>query len=146
MIEQLGRLLYMVDSQYDAVVSIRRHFVGIEFDQPQSAIDNVLSFIDPPRHLNGPYQEIAADHKGKVALQGWLEGAADDGGVVDTGNRGGDVQFGAGFIEELHGDPGKRSGACVLQSLEKRNIERNLSIADHPWFPRHRWLAGGGRG
>ena len=96
--------------------SIRRHFVGIEFDQPQSAIDNVLSFIDPPRHLNGPYQEIAADHKGKVALQGWLEGAADDGGVVDTRYRGGDIQFRIGLIKELYGDPGKGSGSSILRA------------------------------
>ena len=125
--------------------SIRRHFVGSDFDESQSTISNMLSFIEPIPHLDGPYQEIAGDYKGKVAQRGRLKGAADDGGVVDTRYRGGDIQFWVGFVEKLYRDSGKGSGSGILQHVKEREIERDLPLAENPWFSRHWWLTGGGR-
>lgn len=123
---------------------VRRHFVGIDFDQLQSTIGNVFSFIESIPHLDGSYQKIADDHKGKVAHRGRLESAADDGGVVDTRYGGGDIQFGVGFIEKLYGDSGKGSGSCVFQQVKEWKIEHDLSLAENPRPSRH-WLLTGGR-
>ena len=46
----------------------------------------MLSLIEAISHLDGPYQDIAGDHKGKIPLSRGLEGAADDGGVVGVGH------------------------------------------------------------
>ena len=72
---------------------VLRHFVGIELNQPESTVADVVSFIDPVPDLDGSDQEIAGDDKREVALYWRLKGTTDDTCVVDTGNRGGDVQF-----------------------------------------------------
>jgi hypothetical protein len=105
----------------------------------------MVGFIDPVAYLDGADQEIAGDHKGEVALYRRLEGSANDGGVVDTGDRGADVQFRVGIVEELDGDSRKRSGSCILEDLEERVVECDLSFAKHPRLSWHRWLASGGR-
>lgn len=122
--------------------SIPRHFVGIEFHQPQATIADVVGFVDPVADLDSSDQEVAGDHKSKVPLHGRLEDPAEDGSVVNTGYRGGDIQFGIGFIEELDSDSGERSGSCILQHLKEREIEQDLSIAEHPRLSREGWLTG----
>ena len=48
--------------------SLRRHFVGIHFDQPQSTVGHVLGFIEPIAHLYRPDKKIADDDECEVAL------------------------------------------------------------------------------
>lgn len=83
----------------------------------------MVSFIDPVANLDGSDQKIAGDDEGEVALHRRLEGPANDGGVVDAGDRGADVQFRVGIVEELDGDSRKRSGSCILEDLEERVVE-----------------------
>ncbi len=94
--------------------SIRRQFIGIDFKQPQPAVGDVLGLVEAVAQLDGPYQEIAVNDKGKVSFRRRLERTADDGGIVTAGDRRGNVQLRADSIEEINGDPGMGSGSGIL--------------------------------
>lgn len=126
-------------------MSVTRHFVGIELYQPESTVADMVGFIEPVPDLDGSDEEIAGDDKREVALYGRLEGPTDDTGVVDPGDRGRNVQFRVGVVEEFYGDLRQRSGACILEKVKERKVKRDLSIAEHPRLLRQRWLIGEGR-
>ena len=94
--------------------SIRRHFIGIDFEQPKPAVGDVLGLVETIAQLDGSYKEIAADDKNKVSPRRRFERTTDDGGIVDAGNRRCDIQLVAGSIEEFDGDPGMGSGSGIL--------------------------------
>ena len=50
-----------------ATGSIRRQFFWIDFEQPQSTVGDVLSFVETIAQLYGSDEEIAAGHKREVA-------------------------------------------------------------------------------
>ena len=50
-----------------ATGSIRRQFFWIDFEQPESAVGDVLGFVEVIVQLHGPDEEIAAGHKREVA-------------------------------------------------------------------------------
>jgi hypothetical protein len=56
------------DEQGIATGSIRRQFLGIDFEQSQSAVGDVLGFVEAIAKLYGSDEEIAAGHKREVAL------------------------------------------------------------------------------
>lgn len=139
MISRLLQHLLHLDPAVSMVLSqsLQRHFVGIDFDQSQSPIGDMFSFIESIPYLDGSYQEIADDHKSEVACRRGLEGAADHGSVVDTRYCGRDIQFGVEFIEKLYSDAGKGSGSCVLQHVKEWEIEQDLSLAENPRLSWH---------
>lgn len=94
--------------------SIRGHFIGIDFEQPKPAVGNVFSLVETIAKLDGSYKEIAAGDKGKVSPRRRFERTTDDGGVIAAGDRRCDIQFMAGSIEEVDGDPGMGSGPGIL--------------------------------
>jgi hypothetical protein len=117
----------------------------IDFEQSQPTVGDVLSFIETIAHLYGPDKEIAAGDKGKVSLGRGLECTADDGGIVAAGDRRHDIQLMVGVIEELNGDSRRGSSSSILQDLKEREVERDLSIVEHPRPLRRRRLIGNGR-
>ena len=94
--------------------SIRRHFIGIDFEQPKPAVGNVLGLVETISQLDGSYKEIAAGHKGKVSPRRRFECATDDGAIIAAGNRRCDIQLVAGSIEEFDSDLGMGSGPSIL--------------------------------
>ena len=50
-----------------ATGSIRRQFFWIDFEQPESAVGDVLGFVEMIVQLHGSDEEIAAGHKREVA-------------------------------------------------------------------------------
>lgn len=92
---------------------VRWQFVGVDFQQSQTTIGDVLGFIQPMVHLYGTNQKIAGDRKGEVAMCGGLEGATDDRRVVDTGDGGRDIDFRTAVIEQFDGDSRKGSGSRI---------------------------------
>ena len=116
--------------------SISWHFVGIELDQPQAAITDMVGLIHARADLDGSNQKIAGDHECKIALYGRLERSTDDSGVVDSRDRGGDVEFRIGIVEELNGNSGEGPGSCILENCKERKVQLDFSIAEHPWLLR----------
>ena len=82
---------------------IRRHFIGINFEQPKAAVCNVLGLVETISQLDGSYKEIAAGDKDKVSPRRRFERTTDDGAVIAAGNRRCDIQLMAGSIEEFNG-------------------------------------------
>lgn len=114
--------------------SIPRHFVGIELNQPQATIPDMIRLINARADLDGSNQKIAGDHECKIPLYGRFERSTDDSGVVDSRDRGGDVEFWVGIVEEFNGDHGKGSGSCILENFKERKVQLDFSTAEHPWF------------
>ena len=112
--------------------SIRRHFVGIDFEKSQPAVYDVLGLVEAITQLHGSYKQIAVDDKGKVSFRRRLEHATDDGTIVDAGDRRCDIQFVVGPIKEFNGGPGVGSGSGILQNLKQGEVENDFSIAEHP--------------
>ena len=94
--------------------SIRRHFFGIDFEEPQSAVGDVLGLVEVIAQLHGPYKEIGVDDKGKVSPRRWIERTPDDGAIIATGDRRRDIQLVVSAIKELNGYPGMGSGPGIL--------------------------------
>jgi len=117
---------------------VSRHFIGIQLNQPQSAVTDVVCLIDAIADLDGSDEEITGDHKGEIALYGRFENPTDNTRLIDPRDRGGDLKLGIGFVEQFHADSGKRSGSCLFEKLKEWKIKRDLAIAEHPRFPRHR--------
>jgi len=94
--------------------SIRRQFIGIDFEQPQSAVGNMFGLVEAIAQLHGSYKEIAACDKGKVSLRRRLEYATDDGAIVAAGDRRRDIQLMIGVIKEFNGYPGMGPSSGIL--------------------------------
>ena len=99
--------------------SIRWQFFGIDFEQSQPAVGDVLSFIETIAHLYGSDKEIATSDKGKVSLRRGLECATDNGSIVDSRDRRHDIQLMVDAIEELNDDPRMGSGSSILQDVKE---------------------------
>ena len=126
--------------------SIRLQFIGIDFEQPQPAVGDVLGFVEAIAQLHGPYKEIAAGDKGKISPRRRLEYATDDGAIVAAGDRRRDIQLVVGAIKELNGDSGMGSGSGILQYLKQWEIKCDLSISKYPRLShRCRLIGSGGR-
>lgn len=125
--------------------SIPWHFVGIELNQPQVTIADMVGLINTRTDLDSSDQKIAGNHESEVALHGWPESPSDDRGVVDPGDGGGDVKFQVDIVEEFNGDPGKWPGSCIFQDVKEWNVEFNFSIAKHPGLSRSWTLGDRGR-
>ena len=69
--------------------------------------------------MYGSDQEIAADDKGKISPRRGLEYAADDSGIINSGDRRHDIQLMVGAIDELNGDSRVGSGSRVLQDVKE---------------------------
>jgi hypothetical protein len=105
----------------------------------------MVGLINTRADLDGSNQKIAGDDKREVALYGRLERSTDDSGVVDSRDRGGDIEFRVGIVEEFNRDSGKRPGSSILENVKKRRVEFNLSIPKHPGLLWHRRLGDRGR-
>ena len=47
--------------------SIRRHFFGVDFEEPHSAVGDVLGLVETIAQLHGRYKELRLNDKGKVS-------------------------------------------------------------------------------
>ena len=79
--------------------SIRRHFVWVDFEEPQPAVGDVLGFVEAIAQLHGRDKERGIDDKGKVSRRRRLERTTDDGAIVATGDRRRDIQLVVGAIK-----------------------------------------------
>ena len=115
--------------------SIRRHLVGIEFEQFQAAVGDVLGLIDPVAELERADQKIPAGDESKVSPRGRFQGPPNDGRVIDPGDRRSDVQLVPRSIEQLDEDARVRPGRRVFQDLEQLEVQRDLPLAQDPGLP-----------
>lgn len=83
---------------------------------------DMVGFIDPITDLDGADQEIAGNRKGEVALYRRFEGSMDDAGVVHSGDRIADVEFGVRIVEELYGDSRKGAGFRIFEPMKQWQV------------------------